>query len=189
MQNNACGIEQCEKPRYYLKEWCIMHYRRWQRNGDPEARQVYRGDPAGSIAARSKREGECLIWTGAMSDDGYGIMKVKGKTRQAHLVAWDLANGPIPEGMQIDHICYNRACLEPKHLRLATHSQNQWNQSGSTAASGYRNVYPAKGGGYYVQIRCKGQQINFGSYSTAREAGEVASAARSELFGEFAGRG
>lgn len=185
----SCSIEGCEKPRYYAKDWCTMHFRRWQRNGDPLARQVYRGDPVGSLAAHSKKVGDCLVWTGAPSKDGYGIMKVAGRTTQVHLVSWELAHGPVPEGMQVDHTCHTRACFKVEHLRLATHSENQWNRSGSMSATGHRNVYNARGGGYYVQIRRGGKKISFGSYSNLSDAAEAARRGRRELFGDFAGKG
>lgn len=166
-----------------------MHFRRWQRNGDPEARQVYRGDPKAALAAYTKRDGECLVWTRALSPDGYAVMKAGGRSDQAHRVAWALTHGPIPDGMQVDHICHNRACVEMSHLRLASWSENQWNRKGSTSATGHRNVYAAKGGGYYVQIRHHSKKISFGSYSNLSDAAEAARRGRRELFGDFAGKG
>lgn len=189
MANKTCTIEGCDKNRYYAKDWCVMHYRRWQRNGDPLARRVYRGDPAGAIAARSSRRGACLVWTGALSEDGYGIMKTSGRTRQAHLVAWELSNGSIPPGAQIDRSCHERSCVNVDHLRLASHSENQWNRKGARSRTGHRNVYETADGRYYVQIRHNYEKINYGTYSSVEEAARVAERARRELFGEFAGRG
>lgn len=166
-----------------------MHFRRWQRNGDPEARQVYRGDPEAALAAYTKRGGECLVWTRALSPDGYAVMKAGGRSDQAHRVAWALTHGSIPDGMQVDHICHNRACVEMSHLRLASWSENQWNRSESRSATGHRNVYNARGGGYYVQIRQGGKKISFGSYSNLSDAAEAARRGRRELFGDFAGNG
>lgn len=188
MSSKACAIDGCVKTRYYSKDWCLMHYRRWQRNGDPEARATFRGDPAGSLAARTRAEGDCLVWTGARSKDGYGLMKTGGKTRQTHVVAYVLANGEPPQGMQVDHICWNRACVNVAHLRLATRNENQWNRSAASAASGYRNVYPARGGGFYVQIRHNYKKMSFGTYATAEEAAVVAKRERERLFGDYAGR-
>lgn len=189
MASGNCAIEGCEKPRYYAKEWCVMHYRRWQRNGDPEARQVYRGDPAGSLKANSRQEGSCRVWTGFLTHDGYGLMKTRGVMRPAHAVAWELENGVIPPGMVIDHKCWNRACVNVEHLRLATLSENQWNRGKWSSATGHRNVYQTREGRYYVQIRYRGEKISFGTYSDLSEAAEVARRGREELFGRFAGRG
>ncbi|UEJ84513.1 HNH endonuclease [Brachybacterium halotolerans subsp. kimchii] len=124
-----------------------------------------------------------------MSPDGYGIVTTGGKSIGAHRLAYLLHHGELPPGMQVDHTCYNRACIEPAHLRLATRSENQWNQSGNSSSTGYRNVYRARGGGYYVQIRHEGRKVSFGSYSNLAEAAEAAQRGREELFGGFAGRG
>lgn len=55
---------------------------------------------------------------------GYSALNVKPKVYQAHRVAWILANGPVPEGLVLDHLCRNRACCEVTHLELVTHRIN-----------------------------------------------------------------
>lgn len=153
------------------------------------ARRVYRGDPAGSLAAHSTQRGTCRVWTGALSEDGYGIMKTAGRTRQAHVVSWELSNGDVPPGRQIDHSCHERACVNVNHLRLSTHSQNQWNRKEARSRTGFRNVYETSDGRYYVQVRHEGRKVSFGTYSSLERAAEVADRARADLFGGFAGRG
>jgi hypothetical protein len=81
---------------------------------------------------------ECWPWTGATMH-GYGVQRVLAtkKTTGAHRIAWEVANGPIPTGLDIDHQCHNvdllckggmtcahRRCVNPAHLEPATRQQN-----------------------------------------------------------------
>lgn len=123
-----------------------------------------------------------------MKQDGYGQIRTKGKMRTAHRVAWELAHGEIPPGMQVDHACHVRACVNVAHLRLATRRENNFNRSGArrNSVTGVRNVSP-NGNGFSVQIRKDGTTHYFGSFSSIELASQAAARARTELFGEFAG--
>ena len=76
------------------------------------------------IARLSQREGECLVWMGSRNKKGYGRIGIKGRLQGVHRVAWELLNGPVPDGLEIDHLCGNRACVEITHLRAVTHLEN-----------------------------------------------------------------
>jgi hypothetical protein len=67
----------------------------------------------------------CWLWTGARTTKGYGKIKQAGRRIHAHRVAWELTNGPIPEGLQVSHRCRERLCVNPAHLYLATAEQNR----------------------------------------------------------------
>ena len=69
----------------------------------------------------------CWLFTGPKIYSGYGDMKLmfRGKfVRPIHRISYLIFVGEIPEGMEIDHICRNRACYNPEHLRSVTHSHN-----------------------------------------------------------------
>jgi hypothetical protein len=68
--------------------------------------------------------GQCWEWTGARFRYGYGAQGWKGKNHKAHRIAWELVNGPIPDGMCICHHCDNPPCCNPAHLFLGTMQDN-----------------------------------------------------------------
>lgn len=65
----------------------------------------------------------CWLWKAGKSDRGYGIYYA-GKMRRAHIVAYELMIGSVPEGLELDHICRIRHCVNPDHLEAVTHQQN-----------------------------------------------------------------
>ena len=65
----------------------------------------------------------CWIYTGPRHK-GYGQASYQGRRWQVHRLAWTLANGPIPEGKVLDHLCRNRACCNPAHLEPVTDREN-----------------------------------------------------------------
>jgi hypothetical protein len=60
----------------------------------------------------------CWLWTQSTGSHGYGQTWDGVTVRLTHRVAWTLTNGPIPDGMTVDHRCRNRRCVNPAHLRL-----------------------------------------------------------------------
>lgn len=70
------------------------------------------------------RRTDCLLWGGAMNSKGYGCFAVDGVSQLAHRLAWEDANGPIPEGMTVDHLCRTRNCVNTEHMELVTIAEN-----------------------------------------------------------------
>ena len=69
-------------------------------------------------------EDGCWIWTTSLNPDGYGRVWFDGKTRSPHRVVYELLVGPIPAGLELDHLCRNRPCVNPAHLEPVTHGEN-----------------------------------------------------------------
>src|SRR4051812_22635773 len=71
-----------------------------------------------------KFSGECWIWTKSKTWNGYGLAAFEGKTTTAHRVLYQLIKGPIPAGLDLDHKCRNRLCVNPDHLEPVTRREN-----------------------------------------------------------------
>lgn len=77
--------------------------------------------------------GDCWEWTAAKNLQGYGKMKLPGGFQQAHRLSYELLVGPIPDGLVIDHLCRNRACVNPDHMEPVTMREN-WSRGFSPSA-------------------------------------------------------
>ena len=134
--------------------------------------------------AKVNRTDGCWLWTGGVSAAGYGSIGVAGSHIYAHRYSYESARGPIPDGLIIDHICGNRRCVNPAHLRLATRAQNQENLPRVRAnnTSGYRGAFFDKQRGKWKAI-VKKAGVNHcgGHFDTPEEAGDAARELRNKL--------
>jgi hypothetical protein len=119
------------------------------------------GRPKGSLgkplaerlAAKSvQMETGCVEWRGAGVPQGYGHISVNRRMAYTHRVAYELARGPIPPGHEIDHLCFNRRCVNPQHLEPVTHTENRRRSRGRGHVNlpnrcGYGHVFDAKNTG------------------------------------------
>jgi hypothetical protein len=67
----------------------------------------------------------CWVWTAAKSGSGYGQIFYRGRQQNAHRVAYQLLVGAITPGLELDHLCRNRPCVNPAHLEPVTSSENK----------------------------------------------------------------
>lgn len=81
------------------------------------------------------RTGRCWIWTGATDRNGYGLWtppRGSGvRMGMAHRFAYQSEVGPIPDGLELDHLCRTPSCVNPAHLEPVTHAENMRRYAGS----------------------------------------------------------
>lgn len=122
---------QCTTPECFLspcnaRGWCWKHYARWRRYGSPTGQP-----PKIDTATRfySKFEvgpaDSCWPWQGTTIPSGYGQFHVatnggRALRVMAHRASYELAFGPIPNGLTIDHLCRNVSCVNPHHLEAVS---------------------------------------------------------------------
>lgn len=139
--------------------------------------------------SRVNKSDHCWSWTGRITDKGYGLARytINGKRHgiRAHRLAYELTNGTIPTDMQVDHLCHNRSCVRPAHLRVATHKQNQENLAGAQT----RNKSGARGVSWYARknlwmgsVRHNKKLYHVGYFATIDEAERAVIAKRNALF-------
>lgn len=68
--------------------------------------------------------GECWEWTGSKTGNGYGQVGIAGKLTMAHRAVYEYFIADIPDGLDLDHLCRHRACVNPWHMEPVTRSVN-----------------------------------------------------------------
>jgi len=133
--------------------------------------------------AKVDQTGDCWIWKSAIAN-GYGVFSLGGSNKQAHRVSWTWANGELPSSLKVDHICFNKLCVRPAHLRAVTHKQNLEHRRGPNSNNKSSRVRGVRRSGKYfsVTVGHNGKRIYGGTFDTLEEAAEQAAAIRAELF-------
>lgn len=117
MPDSTCSL--CTKPAV-CRGWCAGHYQKWRRHGSPTG-----GRPPGPPLYRVDENG-CWIWQREIDTKGYGMARLRGgkKVKRAHRLVYEQNIGPIPPGLELDHLCRVRSCVNPEHLEPVTHREN-----------------------------------------------------------------
>ncbi len=95
---------------------------------------------------RSQGNFKCWEWKARKTNKGYGRYAVyPNKAEYAHRLVWVLCGNLIPPGLVLDHICKNRGCVNPNHLRLVTIGQNTLENSDSSPAKNIKKTHCIRG--------------------------------------------
>lgn len=179
-----CTFSGCNKPAH-AKGYCGQHYRRAQRHGDVNATAIIVGDDTARFAQYVRKTSTCWNWIGDKGPGGYGNFSINGREKKSHRVSYEWNIGKIPPGMEIDHRCHNRACVNPEHLRPVTRKQNMENLSGTRSDSriGIRGVtWIERNQKWRARCGHNGKDIHVGMFTSASEAEEAIIAKRNELY-------
>lgn len=144
MSQRTCSVDGCDKASK-ARGWCGAHWLRWRKYGDPTELSIAKG-PAGrrfwSRVSGDSHE-ECWEWRGTLRKDGYGQFSVDGRALMAHRFAYEFMVAPIPDGLQLDHLCRNRSCVNPWHLEPVTPQVNTLRNTGPSAINAVKAACPA----------------------------------------------
>ena len=126
--------------------------------------------------------------TGSVGTNGHGVVVVDARHYMTHRLIWAMTNGPIPLGMEVDHINGKRNDNRIHNLRLATQAQQSLNKGMSKRnTSGHSGVYLYKPTGAWVaKIRIQGRLKSLGYFKDIEEAIAARKAGVRTHFGEFA---
>lgn len=151
-REDHCSIPDCTGLRY-CRGWCKKHYSRWRRFGDPLKVLYIRDSVEKRFWQYVEKTDSCWLWTGALNAYGYGQFHIDGSPRMAHRVVYEWLVGPIPEGLQLDHVlangCINRNCVKaladefgPAHLEAVTPHENTLRSNSPTAVNAKKTLCP-----------------------------------------------
>lgn len=190
----TCKESGCINPAH-ARDMCGMHYERW-RIKTPKALRAPGKTAAMPLADRiwkyvQKGPG-CWIWTGSMQANGYGNIALslredfKGGSGRllAHRAMYELLKGPIPAGLDLDHICRVRKCVNPEHLEPVTRQVNVLRGQTVTAANAIKthciHGHPFDESNTRIKKRPNGKQSRNCKACDARQTAEYKARKRSE---------
>jgi hypothetical protein len=122
-----CTVLDCPRPHYGL-DLCNMHYQRARKHGNatlgPRRAQIRSLPEIAALVKYRRIEDGHWLWTGTTNGVGYGVVFIRYCRWYVHRLSYVLAVGPIPPGMELDHLCRVRSCFNPEHLEAVTHAEN-----------------------------------------------------------------
>lgn len=116
-----CTIAECNR-KHKAKGLCDKHYQRLYATGTTDDSRVPTDDER--FWPKVLPTGFCWYWAGGKTKLGYGVFRWNGRSGCAHRWAYESLVGPIPEGLDLDHLCRNPSCVNPDHLEPVTTGEN-----------------------------------------------------------------
>ena len=145
----TCSVPDCDDA-VRTRGMCQKHYDRLRNRGTIEPFAA--PSPAERIAAHvAPGVNGCVEWTGHVDRKGYGRVSIEGRQVFAHRVAWELAHGPIPDGLCVLHHCDNPPCCNPAHLFLGTIRDNNLDMSAKGRNHNQRKTHCPRGHEYTLE--------------------------------------
>lgn len=118
-----CTIDGCVRVQY-AHGWCENHYARHRRHGGLHDARAERTDPVARFWAKVHKTKTCWLWTDGVNSGGYGSFNPGGRVIGAHVYSLSLVGRPVPNGLEVDHLCGTTLCVRPDHLDIVTHAEN-----------------------------------------------------------------
>lgn len=142
-KDDPCAAQGCTSTQVHARGLCQRHYRRMRSTGSltlpdrPTAEARF-------LAKVVKVPSGCWLWTAARHRDGYGAFRLpEGALVKAHIWAYEQYVGTIPEGLQLDHLCRVRECVNPAHLEPVTQRENILRGEAPSAQNSKKTHCPA----------------------------------------------
>jgi hypothetical protein len=145
-----CAADGCDA-KSKTQGFCGRHWERVRRHGDATTLLVVHDGLERFMSYVEKTDG-CWLWRGTLTWDGYGLFRNLGSRTGAHRHAYQFLVGPIPEGLQLDHLCRVRNCVNPAHLEPVTAAENTRRAAaalGPACRRGHTNVVIREGRARY----------------------------------------
>lgn len=130
--NRPCSVEGCGTPVGLkgARGWCSRHYQRWMRTGHPLG--TSRRSSEARFFDKVQQVGDCWIWMASKDQSGYGMFSdhdspsksAHTQVERAHRWSYAFLRAEIPDGLQLDHLCRIRDCVNPWHLEPVTNRVN-----------------------------------------------------------------